>query len=299
MPFPSGSPKRRKKATRKKTASRPASRDDGFAFELDGDLSKYNHQALVILGAAGCGKSSLAAQFPKPLFITDGIDVGIRKLKARRSIPSNVRILRDPVDKWYRLMEVCEELFKQPPGQFLTLVFESISGLQSMAFEACCREEYGGDWSKTGFLNYQQGPIATNEKYWQPFTQQLEMLRSAGYNVIVTGHTENKTVNNAQGIDYDTEIAYANKHIWSSTYRWADAVLIMSQVPDVEEQAGKSSGKLLGHDDRQLFVDMSNAFKAKNRWNLSGSVRCGKSAAEAYKNLCKAAKLDPATGCDR
>ena len=108
---------------------------------------------VLIYGVEGVGKTTLAAQFPNPLFIdceggTDNFDV------ARFQRPTS----------WEMLLQEVEQV-KQNPSMCSTLVIDTIDWAEAKAIESVCKkhqveniEDFG--WSKGyTYLNEEMGKL--------------------------------------------------------------------------------------------------------------------------------------------
>jgi len=275
---------------RSKTSVAKPQIDAGLLLSQTTTTVEESARGIVIVGQQGLGKSTFCSQFPDAIFIHDPHDGGIRDLVAKNVTVANIA---PTVDHWDMLLELCMELATQD-HPYRTAVFESLTGLERLCFEACCDAEYGGDWSKTGFMSFFAGPSTAAKEYWPLFLSMLDKIRERGVHVLITGHTEIKTKNNPTGADYDSEITYCDKRIWQCTHKWAEAVLMMALSVDVETKSGQEKGKANG-EEIVMHCTPTAAYAAKNRWDLRYPIPCGDNAEEAYENFCRVAKFDPKT----
>ena len=287
----SGAPVKKAASTKKrsKPKSKPTSELSGILGQVETEAEE-TARAIVLVGQQGLGKSSLCSKFPNPVFIHDPHDAGIRDLVAKKVTEANIL---PAMEDWDMLLGTCMELATED-HPYQTAVFESLTGLERLCFEACCDAEYGGDWSKTGFLSFFTGPSTAAKEYWPLFLSMLDKMRERNIHVVLTGHTEIKTKNNPTGADYDSEITYCDKRIWQCTHKWAESVLMMALSVDVAAKEGQEKGKADG-EEIVMHCTPTAAYAAKNRWDLRYPIPCGESADEAYENLCSVARFDPKT----
>ena len=248
----------------------------------------------ILLSAPGMGKSSLAAEFPSPVFMCDSMERGIEALKERSLVPDDVAVL-PPIDTWDDALSCLRELATHD-HPYKTLVIEGVAGYQKLCFDYVCNKDYQGNFSGQGdgFYSYYSGPKVAGKRYFPEFSNRIEAIRDRGIIVIMTGHTSVKTKANPGGSDYMAEIVDCEVEVWNSMHRSSDAILVMADDVSVNTKALKPKLKSTGHT-RMLQCVAGGAYGGKNRWNLQDPIPTGESANETYQNLCQAALLDPAT----
>jgi len=86
-------------------------------------------ELMVLYGSPGNGKTSLASQFPKPLFVTDGRDGGYADLVRAGQVSSEISPIETTT--WSDLREVTKALANpDTPVDCQTVVFENLGGFQ-------------------------------------------------------------------------------------------------------------------------------------------------------------------------
>ena len=130
-------------------------------------------QKVVIYGPEGIGKSTLAAQFPEPLFIdtegsTDNMDV------SRMDKPRSWSILLQQID-FVKLNSPCK-----------TLIIDTTDWAERLCIEHVCAQ-YG----KKGIedFGYGNGYTYLAEEYGR-FLNKLSDLVEMGINVVLTAHAQ-------------------------------------------------------------------------------------------------------------
>ena len=131
-------------------------------------------QKVVLYGSEGIGKSTLAAQFPNPLFIdTEG---GTSHMDVRR--------IEKPAS-WADLVAVLNEVAASP-GVCGTLVIDTADWAEQLAIAHVCNK-----YKKSGLeeFGYGKGYTYLAEEF-MAFFDALDKIIAAGMNVVVTAHAK-------------------------------------------------------------------------------------------------------------
>lgn len=213
-------------------------------------------QKIVIYGPEGIGKSTLAAQFPEPLFIdtegsTNNMDV------ARLDKPSSWMMLLQQID------------FVKQTAPCKTLIIDTADWAERLCIDYIVAN--GNKTSITQF-GYGEGFIQLEEVFGK-FLNKLTDLAEIGINVVLTAHA--KIVKFEQPDEmgaYDRwELKLGNKttaKTASITKEWADAVLFcnyktLSVAADDKGKKFKGQG-----GKRVMYTTHHPAWDAKNRFGL-------------------------------
>lgn len=214
-------------------------------------------QRVVIYGPEGIGKSSLAAQFPNPLFIdtegsTDNMDV------TRADKPSS----------WTMLMNHIA-FVKANPTICQTLVIDTIDWAEALALQYICAQH-----NKTGIEDFGWGAGYTYliEEIGR-LLDRLQELVELGINVVLTAHAQVKKFTKPDEMGgYDRyELKLSNKktetNVSAKVKEWADMVLFLNYktyiVTDDKTKKQKAQG-----GQRVMQTTHSPSWDAKNRHNL-------------------------------
>lgn len=233
-----------------------------MAFEITrGTIAKP--QKTVIYGVEGIGKSTLAAQFPSPLFIdveggTAHIDV------PRLPQPTSWSMLLDEV-RWIRD-------FPYECGG--TLVIDTLDWAQQLCAAHICGAE-----NKKSIEDFGYGSGYT--KVYEEFGKFLNLLTDVcerGLNVLCLAHASIERIEQPGEIGtYDhwgLKLQTGRKtSIANMVKEWADAVLFCNYKTNINVTDAKS-GKAVaqGGRIRQIHTSHSAAYDAKNRWGMADSV---------------------------
>ena len=223
-------------------------------------------QKTVVYGPEGIGKSTLAAQFPDPVFIdtegsTNNMDV------ARLPKPSSWAMLLSQVDYIKQTMP-CK-----------TLVIDTIDWAERLCTEFITSRANKESITKFG---YGEGFIQLEEEFGK-FLNRLSDLIEMGINVVLTAHAKITKFEQPDEMGaYDRwELKLGNKTTAKTaplTKEWADMVLFcnyktLSVATDDKGKKFKGQG-----GKRVIYTSHHPAWDAKNRFGLPDELDMNYSA---------------------
>lgn len=217
-------------------------------------------QKVVIYGTEGIGKSSLAAQFPEPLFIdtegsTDNMDV------ARLDKPTSWVMLNNQI-----------AFIKANPTVCKTLVIDTIDWAESLCVDNLCAMH-----GKKGIedFRYGNGYVYAKEEMGR-FLNKLQDLIEIGINVVLTAHAQIRKFELPDEMgSYDKYELKLGKKTSSQTAplvkEWADMVLFCNYKTYLISQE-KSTKKKAQGNQRMMYTEHNPAWDAKNRHGLPSEL---------------------------
>lgn len=217
-------------------------------------------QKVVIYGTEGIGKSSLAAQFPEPLFIdtegsTDNMDV------ARLDKPTSWVMLNNQI-----------AFIKANPTVCKTLVIDTIDWAESLCVDNLCAMH-----GKKGIedFGYGNGYVYAKEEMGR-FLNRLQDLIEIGINVVLTAHAQIRKFELPDEMgSYDKYELKLGKKTSSQTAplvkEWADMVLFCNYKTYLITQEGSTKKKAQG-SQRVMYTEHAAAWDAKNRHGLPSEL---------------------------
>lgn len=212
---------------------------------------------VILYGPEGIGKSSLAAQFPNPIFIdTEGstTELTVDRLKK----PSSWTELNQQVD-WV----------KSQAGRYKTLVIDTVDWAERLTIEFVTSR--ANKQSITNF-GYGEGFIQLEEEFGK-FLNRLSDLVEVGINVVLTAHAKITKFEQPDEMGaYDRyELKLGNKttaKTASLAKEWADMVLFINYKTfsvAVDDKGKKHKGQ---GGVRTVYATHHPAWDAKNRHGL-------------------------------
>lgn len=212
----------------------------------------------LIYGVEGVGKTTLAAQFPDPLFIDCEGGIDFMDDVARFPRPTS----------WQQLILEVQQVI-QDPSCCKTLIIDTIDWAEAKAIEQICAayqvkgiEDFG--WSKGyTYLHEEIGRLLNL----------LNDVRDKGINVVLTAHMNIRTVTlpDEQGSydRYELKLKSAkNGNNCQLVKEWADMVLFLNFKQFVVEDSKTKKSKVTGGRQRVMYANHTAAWDAKNRFGL-------------------------------
>lgn len=241
---------------------------------------------IVLYGNAGRGKTSIPAFSESPLFIPAiGEESGIAKLAEHGLIPDTVSWLPE-IDSWTGLLDAFRLLVKEEHG-YKNVILECFDdeGFLSLAYRHHADEQYGGDMSHKGFLNFQNGYSTCLPTIKQVTHRAIDMLTARGINVWLIMHASVDKFKSPDTDDYHRYVPDVNqKYVWPMLRAWADMVLFL----DVETYVSEGTDgrpKARGGTNRVLYCQHSACYDAKNRHGLPERIKLPDVPAAAYRTF--------------
>lgn len=208
-------------------------------------------QKVVIYGVEGIGKSTLASQFPEPLFI-DTED---------STLNMNVNRFDKPTS-WQMLLEQVEYVKKNQPCE--TLVIDTADWAETFAIRDICTKN--GVKSIEDF-GYGKGYVMVKERFGH-FLNSLSDLTEIGINVVITAHAEIRKIEKPDELgQYDHYQLKLTRQTAPLLKEWADLLLFLNYETTIITDAKTNSKKATG-GERVMYTTHHPAWDAKNRHNL-------------------------------
>lgn len=210
---------------------------------------------VIIYGPEGVGKSTLASQFPDPVFVD--IENGTGQLDVAR--------IQKPTS-WGMLKGIVEELTKDPQG-FKTLVIDSADWADRLAIEDVCAK-----FNKSSIEDFGYGKgwqFLADE--WKRFLDLLQELQNKqNMNVVFVAHSWlRKFELPDEAGSYDRYEMKMEKKSAGILKEWACAMLFTNYRTMVVEVDGKKKAQ---GGKRVIFSNYHPCWDAKNRHGLKDEL---------------------------
>jgi hypothetical protein len=212
----------------------------------------------LIYGVAGIGKSTLAAQLPKPVFI-DAED-GTKELDvARYSVSGHA--------------ELFEAISLVESSDFKTLVIDSIDWVEKLLARKVCDkgDEKGNKKDRIEDFGYGKGWKYLTEEV-EKFLFRLDSVLRKGINVVLLGHSEVVKFQEPERSEaYDRYELKLSKDNSANVREWCGFVLFMNWKTTVVEVDKKTVA--VGGKERVIHAQHSAGWDAKNRHGLKDKIK--------------------------
>jgi len=233
---------------------------------------------VLIYGPPGIGKTTLAAEFPSPVF-----------LQIEDGTPGDLELTSfGKIDDFSQLMEAFRALYSET-HDFKTVVVDSVSELQRLIFAETCRrgDEKGNPKNNVEDFGYGKGYVYAL-RIWQEFLDAINALRNhKGMCVVLIAHSTISRFDDPETVSYDRyEIDLHGKSV-GAIEREMDAILLLKQPVAVKtEEVGfnKERARADGGGVVLIHAQGRPAYTAKNRYGLPATVRYDKGAGFAALN---------------
>lgn len=211
----------------------------------------------LIYGPPGLGKTSLAAEFPNPVF-----------LQIEDGAPAGLEITSFGLLTTYE--EVMESLVALIDGEhdFQTVALDSLDKFEPLVWDYVCREN---KWASIESPGYGKG-YAEADKPWREFLALCSDLRTIRNMAVVhIAHSTIARFDDPQNASYSRyDIRLHNRAI-GLIQDEVDAILFLNQDVSVKEEKGAFGAKekkAKGGGNRIIYTEGRPSFVAKNRYGL-------------------------------
>ncbi|WP_100961011.1 ATP-binding protein [Bosea sp. FBZP-16] len=244
---------------------------------------------LSMYGTGGVGKTSLALEFPSPLYLyTDG-----------EAPPDGVDFTPAPIESFADLMDPDEGYFSQllsGEHDFKTVVVDSVDAFEPMLWAATCKRQ-GWDSidsnDKGSPTAFGKGYLAADDE-WRDVMAAAGAVARSGLYVIFILHSEAKTFNDPLVDSYDRYKPKLQKRAVDIVTEKSDALLFLNRRHTLKTVDGKGFGAKKetrpegkSGEERLIYTDERAGFLAKNRMSMPGVItyKAGQGFAELSKHI--------------
>jgi len=227
---------------------------------------RHSPPRFLIYGTEGIGKSTTAAQAPKPIFVPteDGLDqIDCHSFPLAQSLAD---------------VQGSLQALLQEEHNFETVVLDSVDWLERLIWDSLC-EQYGVTSIEKVDGGYAKGYTHALTP-WRSILNDLNALRTQrGMCVILLAHAKVEKFEDPEHSAYDRYSPRLHKHATALITEWVDAVLFATRkIITTTEDAGfnrkRTTAAGLGKDggERILRCVGSPACVAKNRYDLPADL---------------------------
>ena len=236
-------------------------------------------EKVVIYGSEGIGKTTIAAQFPNPLFIdTEG---GTAQLDVRRI---------DRPQSWEELLTIIKEV-AATPNICKTLVLDTADWAEALCMQHVC--EKNGQKSIESF-GYGKGYTYLAEEFGR-LIKAFDKVIDSGTNVVITAHAKMRKFEqpDEQGA-YDRWEMKLSKQVAPLVKEWCDMLLFANYktyVVTTDNNTKKGQG-----GKRVIYTSHHPCWDAKNRHGLPAEMELDfKNLAHLFGTVTASPQPTPAT----
>lgn len=221
-------------------------------------------QILTICGDAGLGKSSLAATFPKPIFVRceDGV---ARVPKSFR--PAALPPVRSEDQLWEQLKALVHD-----DHDYKTCVIDTISAADRMFVSAILKQDGKAKSLPQALGGYGAGFSALAARH-QQVRNAAEMLRmKRGMNVVFLAHTEVGTMRLPDQDDFSRySLRMTHDKSLPPYLDDVDAVGFLRQVMALRGDDGERK-RVVSSDEREMVMHVTASNVSKNPYGITETI---------------------------
>lgn len=205
----------------------------------------------VIYGTEGVGKSTLASQFPGPLFID--VEGGTSQMDVRR--------IETP-KSWPELVDIVNEVARTP-GICQTLILDTADWAEQMLIQHICKKYNQKSIESFG---YGKGYTYLAEE-WMHLMKAFDAVKDAGMHVTVIAHARQRKIELPdQAGAFDHWEMKLSRQVAPLLKEWSDLLLFLNYktfVVTTDSNSKKAQG-----GKRVMYTSHNPVYDAKNRHGL-------------------------------
>lgn len=224
--------------------------------------TKTTHPPIALLyGVDGVGKTSLAAEWPDPLYLaTEG-----------ERPPSDVEMATPgTVETYDQMLDIFGELLAGD-HDFKSVIIDSLDGFESLVWAATARRLGLNSIEEAG---YGKGYIEADSE-WKEYLSAVGALSRAGIYVVQLAHPEIVRFDSPTSDPYSRYGIKLHKRASALVREQADVVGFMNYRISLKEKDvgfNKKVSHAEGGNQRQIHLSEKAGFVAKNRFSMPDAI---------------------------
>lgn len=222
-----------------------------------------NPPVIVLYGVDGVGKTSLAAEFPDPIYVQT----------AGERPPQGIDLPSFGVAETFDdVLDAIAELLSED-HKFKTLIVDSLDGLEPLVWAATCKRNTGKDgktWESIEDAGYGKGYVEADTE-WREYLAAIDALVNRGVAVVQLAHPEIARFDSPISDPYSRYSIKLHKRANALVREKSDIVGFMNyRVSIKSKEVGfkKTVSHAESGGDRNIHLEERAGFVAKNRYDM-------------------------------
>ena len=211
---------------------------------------------ILVYGAEGRGKSTLACKFPNPV-----------ALLLERGLPRGVSVdAVEDINSFDAVMATLRDIYIAP-GEYKSLLIDTVDALEAQLIEGLCAKN---NWKNIETPPYGKGWVAADDQ-WRRFIRAITAIRDRNdMTVVMTCHSTIERIDDPRAPTYTSYQPRLHKRARGLVMDCADAVFFLAEdLRVVTDDGGFRERTRAATDTRRfLFTEGRPAFAAKNRFGM-------------------------------
>jgi hypothetical protein len=214
---------------------------------------------VLIYGAEGRGKTTLACKFPKPV-----------AMLLERGLPRGVSIdAIDGIASYGDVIEALRDLVRDPLD-YKTLIIDTLDNLEPMLIATVCSTN---GWKNIESPSYGKGFVIADTE-WQRFVRGIGALRDKGVTIVMVAHSTIETINDPRAPSYTSYMPKLHKRARHLILDACDVVGFLAEELRIatDDSGFRDRVRATSSNQRFLFTEGTPAYAAKNRYGMAPKI---------------------------
>lgn len=219
----------------------------------------------LLYGPAKCGKSTLGAQAPTPLFVD--VEDGLHQINCD-SVGCN---------SWLDFTKILSHFGAQ--NQYKTLVIDTVDFLEKRLWELCCEQNKWRNITAPGFgTGYKEA-----HDHWVKILEICKAIaKQYGKNFLFVGHTQIKEATSSDSEKFERHTINLNAGIAEHFFAQMD-VIMYAHFDTYITETKNGDRKALSNGERKLALGAIPNIVCGNRFGLEGKYEMHKSIFDKFR----------------
>ncbi len=216
----------------------------------------------VIYGVPGVGKTTLASEWPNPVFI-----------QTEDGTPGDLELISfGDIETFAGVIDAVAALYVEDHDR-KTLVIDSLSALEKLVWAEVCRRN---SWASIETPGYGKGYIETDLVWGELMTAITALRRERNMAIVMVAHTDVKRIEDPVVGPIDRYQLQLHKRAVDIVNKDADIIGFMNYLVSVRGDDGnigsKKGKKGEGVGERIIYFEERPGFMSKNRYGLPTQI---------------------------